>query len=638
MSPGSVYGIERRFLSGQATPQGGHTDAMNGSMDGNPAMKHSDSFLPMYPEELASRGWGAIDVLLVSGDAYVDHPSFGVALLGRRLQADGFRVGIIAQPRWDCLDDITRLGRPRLFCGVTSGALDSMLAHYTAFRKKRHDDAYTPGGRAGARPNRACIVYANLVRRAFPGVPVVLGGIEASLRRVSHYDFWDDAVRRPLLLDAKADLLVYGMGERAVVELARRLLPHAESAPQAADNAWRAASKSCFPPTLLHGLAGTVHVTSEFTPPVDAKVHRLPSHEDVLADPRRLMEATLTLERQVLEGDSWAVQSREKRMVVIAPPAPPLSTPELDALYALPFTRLAHPSYREPIPAVEMIQFSLTAHRGCAGGCSFCSLALHQGRHITSRSKTSLLDEARRCTGHPDWRGSITDVGGPSGNMWGGRCAADPARCRRRSCLTPSLCPHFRVDQKAMTQMLRAMQRLPGIRHVRMASGIRHDLALEDPVFTRTLVREFIGGQLKLAPEHCCDRVLEQMRKPPFKTFERFLTILEKESEHAGKEQYVVPYLMSAFPGCTEADMRTLAAWLRARHWKPRQVQCFIPLPGTVAAAMFYARIDAAGRPIHVARTDAARLRQHRILLAEPVNHEKTNRRKKSARAMPQHE
>jgi uncharacterized radical SAM protein YgiQ len=606
-------------------------------------MKHSDSFLPMVPEDLALRGWGAIDVLLISGDAYVDHPSFGAALLGRRLHAEGFRVGIIAQPRWNCLDDITRLGRPRLFCGVTAGALDSMLAHYTAFRKKRHDDAYTPGGRSGARPNRACIVYANLVRRAFPGVPIVLGGIEASLRRVSHYDFWDDAVRRPLLLDAKAELLVYGMGERAVLEVARRLRRHADTAPpetaapETADACTRASAPRV-PPTLLHGIAGTVYAAAEFTPPADAKVHRLPSHEEIQADPRRLMDATLTLERQVGEGDSWAVQLCEKRAVVVAPPAPPLSTPELDALYALPFTRLAHPSYREPIPALEMIQFSLTAHRGCAGGCSFCSLALHQGRRIASRGKTSLLDEARRCTQHPDWRGSITDVGGPSGNMWGGRCAADPARCRRRSCLTPSLCPHFQVDQKALTRMLRAMQKIPGVRHVRMASGIRHDLALEDPEFTRTLVREFVGGQLKLAPEHCCDRVLEQMRKPAFKTFERFLTILDKESDRAGKEQYVVPYLMSAFPGCTEEDMRTLAAWLRARHWKPRQVQCFIPLPGTVAAAMFYAGIDTAGRPIPVARTDAARLRQHRILIPDSEDYKKTYRRKKSAKAMPQHE
>lgn len=563
--------------------------------------------LPMTPAEMHSRGWDELDILLITGDAYVDHPSFGAALLGRVLEAAGYRVGIIAQPRWDTPEDFTRLGRPRLFAGITAGALDSMLAHYTAFRKLRHDDAYTPGNVHGARPNRACIVYTGIVRNAFPGLPVVLGGIEASMRRATHYDFWTEKLRRSILLDSKADLVVYGMGEKAVLGIAKRLDTCKE-----------------YQKELLWGIPGTAFACSTKTDtaqypcfPDPGELLRLPSHEATLEDAKALMTATLALELQVHQGTRWAVQEAGTQQVFFTPPAAPMKTSELDALYALPFTRRPHPSYKKPIPAADMIQFSITAHRGCAAGCTFCAISQHQGRCMQSRSAASVLDEARTFTKHPDWKGSISDVGGPTANMWGARCASDPAKCRRPDCLFPKSCPHFRTDDAALVDLLHQVAALAGVKHVRVASGIRYDMGDAGNTYLRALIREFVGGQLKVAPEHLCDNVLRLMRKPSRAAFEAFLQLFEKESRHAGKEQYVVPYLISAFPGCTEEDMRTLAEWLKKRNWRPRQVQCFIPTPGTVAAAMFHAGIDTEGRPIYVARSDRDRMRQHRILVPE---------------------
>lgn len=566
-----------------------------------PRQKMSDSPpLPMSRDEMAAYGWDELDVLLVSGDAYVDHPSFGVALLGRWLVSRGFRVGIIAQPRWDTPQDVQRLGRPRLFAGVTAGALDSMLAHYTAFRKKRRDDAYTPGGQHGARPNRACIVYTGLLRHAFPGLPVVLGGIEASLRRATHFDFWTEKIRRSILFDSKADLLVYGMGERAILGIAERLR----------EAAGRTQALRDIPGTAF-AVRRRWHEQADWVG--DAII--LPDHDEISAEAAKLMEATLAMERHVQDGSRWAVQAASDREVVFAPPAIPLSTPELDELYALPFTRRPHPIYREAIPAAEMIQFSITSHRGCGGGCSFCSLALHQGRRIRSRSAASLRAEVETLTHHPDWKGSITDVGGPTANMWGARCAIEGRECRRESCLTPKICAHFNAEQAELAKLLKSLSALPGVKHIRVSSGIRHDLALTDEAYLRTFLAEFVGGQLKLAPEHSREHLLRLMRKPPFKAFEDFLTVFERESRRSSKEQYVVPYLISAFPGCRDEDMHALADWLKDHGWKPRQVQCFVPTPGTVATAMYYAGIDPEGHPIPVARTDAERLRQHRILM-----------------------
>ena len=549
------------------------------------------------------RGWDRPDILIVSGDAYVDHPAFGSALLARVLESLGYRVAIAAQPRWDSIDDLLQFGRPRLCAGVTAGALDSMLAHYTAFRKKRHDDAYTPGGRSGARPNRACLVYAGLVRQAFPGLPVVLGGLEASMRRATHYDFWSDGFRRSMLLDAKADLLVTGMGERAMAEIARRLA--------GADTGLDPAATR----RLLRGIPGTAYALGGKEGTATPHAESLPSHKAIAEDPSRLVAATLQLERQAHSGDTVLLQSAGDRTVVLMPPAEPLSTTELDALYALPFTRRAHPDYREPVPAIETVRFSLTSHRGCGGACTFCSLAMHQGRRIVSRSVESLTRETRTLTEHSDWTGSITDVGGPTANLWGAVCASDPAACRRKSCLFPEICRSLDLSQSAIIDMLDAVSAVPGVRHVRVASGVRHDLALRDPGYLRELVARFVGGQMKVAPEHSSDTVLRLMRKPPFKVFERFLEAFRTLSKRAGKEQYLVPYLISGFPGCTDADMLELRRSLDRYGWRPQQVQCFIPTPGTLASAMFAAGIDAEGHPIPVARTDAERLRQHGILM-----------------------
>jgi len=555
---------------------------------------HSDLPLPMTRAEMARRGWDQLDVLLVSGDAYVDHPSFGAALLGRWLQAHGYRVGVVAQPRWDDTSDLTRMGPPHLLVGITAGALDSMLSIYTAFRARRRTDAYASGGRTGLRPRRASIVYANLARRAFPGVPIVLGGIEASLRRATHYDFWSDGLRRSILLDARADLLLHGMAERTLLELVQRL-----------DRGQ---------PDPLHDLPGSVRVGHASQLPPGADPLPLPSHEAILQDPMALMQATLALERQAHQGTRWAIQRCGDRDLLLGPPAAPLTTAELDRLYTLPFTREPHPSYTEPIPAAEMIRFSVTSHRGCVGGCSFCSLSLHQGRTIASRSADSITQEVARMTRHPAWRGSVTDVGGPSANMYGARCTGDVTTCERVSCLFPRPCKELASGQSELTALHLGLARLPGVRHVRVASGVRHDLALMCPEFLELLVGQLTGGQLKLAPEHISSRVLKLMRKSSLQPFEEFLERFGQLSQQAGRRQFVVPYLMSAFPGCTDDDMRELTAWLRARGWHPQQVQCFVPTPGTVATAMFYSERDERGHPIPVARTDAERLRQHRML------------------------
>ncbi len=488
--------------------------------------------LPMFREDMERRGWSRLDVLFVTGDAYVDHPSFGVALLGRWLEAHGFRVGIVAQPRWTDIEDIARLGRPRLFAGVTAGTIDSLLSHYTAFRKKRSDDAYTPGGKAGARPNRATIVYTSLARHAFPGVPVVIGGVEASLRRAAHYDFWTDKLRPSILLDSKADLLAYGMAERAVLEIARRLdaLASEEGTDEERKTGRELKEAAARRLHALRGIPGTAFALSSTdalatldAPPRDDNLIVLPSLEAMESEPAKLMEATLAIERQAHQGTHWAIQANGARHVVFTPPAENLTTAEMDQLYALPYTRSPHPSYQLPIPAARMIQFSVTSHRGCAGGCTFCSITLHQGRGIASRSKESLIEEVKSLTRHPDWKGSVSDVGGPTANMWGARCKDDPTTCKRADCLTPTVCRHFETKEGELVELLRMLRGLEGVKHLRVASGVRYDLADENGEYLRALVHEFVGGQLKIAPEHRSDHVLKLMRKPKFDAFESFL-------------------------------------------------------------------------------------------------------------------
>lgn len=570
-------------------------------------------FLPMTREEMEALGWNELDVLLVSGDAYVDHPSFGIPLLGRYLVAHGYRTGIIAQPAWNgqqAVDALRVMGRPRLLAGLGAGALDSMLAHYTAFLKRRHDDAYTPGGKTGARPNRAVIVYANLLRQAFPGLPLAAGGIEASLRRAVHYDFWSDSLRRPLLFDAPLDAIIYGMGEHALLEIVRRLDALLDIV---GDGGYTPDVAAGF--GVWEGIRGTARLEKRAERREGAVY--LPSYDEIMADPAALLKASVVMERECHNARHVLVQDCGGREVVMEPPSALLTTEEMDALYALPFTRQSHPSYKDPIPAEGMIATSITSHRGCGGGCSFCTLALHQGRCIAFRSEASILDEARRLAGMKGFSGSISDIGGPSANMWQARCGADPSSCRRTSCMFPRICPNFIEAQSRCVAMLRRAGAVPGVKHVRVASGVRFDLALQNKEALDAYAGEFTGGQLKIAPEHCVPEVLRRMRKPGLAAFEAFLKAFAEYSSAHGKEQYVVPYLMSAFPGCTDEDMRVLSRWLKARHWSPRQVQCFIPIPGTVATAMFYAGTDMEGRSIYIARSDAERRRQHNILLGE---------------------
>ena len=553
-----------------------------------------DSFLPVDREGMAARGWDACDAVIVTGDAYVDHPSFGAAIIGRHLESLGYRVGILAQPDWTRPGSFLALGVPRLFVGITSGAMDSMVNHYTSFNRIRSDDAYTPGGRAGARPDRAVTVYANAVRRAMPGVPIVLGGIEASLRRLSHYDFWSGRMRRSILLDTRADILVYGMGERQIAEIAARLAEGRE----------------------LDGIPGTAvwKGASRAIPPDGAVV--LPSHEMVCSDPSAFLEMTLAVEA---EANPWCgrplVQMSDTRMTLVHPPAEPLSRGGMDALYALPFTRRPHPSYAEPVPAWEMIRDSVTAVRGCAGGCSFCALGLHQGRHLVSRSPESVLDEVRRLAGQDWFRGTVSDIGGPTANMYGLRCANPEAekRCRRPSCLFPSPCPNFPTGQAAYADLLDSAAAVPGVKRTLVGSGLRLDLAALDPAFVRRLARGHVGGHLKVAPEHFSDRVLRLMRKPGISTWRRFLDLFLEAS--AGRDQYVLPYVMAAFPGCGINEMEEAAAELARCGLSPRQVQAFLPTPMTLATCMYATGLSPDGGAVEVERKPSEKKRQIDVLL-----------------------
>ncbi len=553
-------------------------------------------FLPTSRAEMDDLGWAECDVVLVSGDAYVDHPSFGAALVGRFLEGLGLRTGILPQPDWRDPSSILALGVPRLFAGVTGGAMDSMVNHYTSLGRIRTDDAYSEGGRSGMRPDRAVLVYSNLVRRGMPGTPIVLGGIEASLRRLSHYDFWSGKVRRSVILDTRADILVYGMGERQVAEIASRI------------DGGRS----------LEGIPGTcTWIGASGSPPEDALV--LPSHEEVSASPGDFMRMTLAVEA---EANPWSgrriVQKSDTRWVVCNPPAEPLTTSGMDALYELPYARMPHPRYTGEIPAWTMIRDSITAVRGCAGGCSFCALGLHQGRHIVSRSPGSVIREAGKLASGTRFRGVISDIGGPTANMYGLGCSDPEAErsCRRPSCLFPSICGRFRTSQKAFADLLDGAARVEGVDRVLVASGLRHDLALEDPPSLERIASRHVGGHLKVAPEHFSARILRLMRKPGKAVWRRFAEAFGRASRKAGLEQYLLPYMMAAFPGCSMDDMSEAAAELSLHRLSPRQMQIFLPTPMTLAAAMYFTGLDPRLRPVDVERGSAGRKAQLQVLLA----------------------
>jgi uncharacterized radical SAM protein YgiQ len=595
--------------------------------------------LPMSRAEMDALGWDACDVILVTGDAYVDHPSFGMAVVGRLLEAHGFRVGIISQPDWTSADAFRALGAPTLFFGVTAGNMDSMVNRYTADRRVRSDDAYTPHGAPGKRPDHAVIVYAQRVREALPGSTVVVGGIEASLRRVAHYDYWSDTVRRSILLDSKADLLVYGNGERQIVEIAHRLAagtpvngltdirgtafalrawpagfstidstsidapgplnppvdPYAR-APVA--NAGHAPAQACGTAAATPPAAGGAEQPLQFIRRTakldrDRTVIRLPAFEAVRADPVLYAHASRVLHLETNPGNARAlVQRHGDRDVWLNPPPIPLTTPEFDGVYDLPYTRLPHPAYGDAkIPAWEMIRFSVIIQRGCFGGCTFCSITEHEGRIIQNRSERSILREIEAIRDKvPGFTGVISDLGGPTANMYRIACKSREieSACRRPSCVFPGVCPNLDTDHSALIGLYRKARALPGVKKVLIASGVRYDLAVESPEYIRELATHHVGGYLKIAPEHTEPGPLGKMMKPGIGTYHRFKELFDRYSKAAGKEQYLIPYFIAAHPGTTDEDMLNLALWLKQNGLRVDQVQTFLPSPMATATAMYH--------------------------------------------------
>jgi uncharacterized radical SAM protein YgiQ len=559
------------------------------------------SFIPVSREEALRRGWNELDVIFVSGDAYVDHPSFGVPLLARLFESRGFRVGIIPQPDWRNKESFMVLGRPKLFFAVSSGAMDSMVAHYTPAKKLRRDDAYTPGNRHGARPNRATIVYTSRLKEAFRDVPVVLGGIEASLRRFAHYDYWEDRVRRSVLFDAKADLLVYGMGERPLLEIAERM-------------------RSGELLSALHDIRGTAWIGGVTQlAGIAGSVCTLPSWEEVASDHRAFADAFRLTEQQMNPyGGATVVQRHANRCLICNPPSLPLSPQELDEVYGLPFEKAPHPMYREPIPAYVQIRSSITTHRGCFGGCAFCAITHHQGKIVQSRTEASILQEVRRLAAFPWFKGTVTDVGGPTANMYASGCRDENsmAKCRRGSCLHPSLCNKLRLADREAATLLRKIRSIPGVKHVAVASGIRFDMFPRQPEYLRELLAHHVGGLLKAAPEHFVDSVTGRMRKPPRTVFAQFLEHFRAENARLGKRYAVVPYLMSGHPGCSLSDMVDAALVLKKMGLKVEQVQEFTPTPGTLSTCMYHTELDPyTGEKVYVAKTDREKRLQKALLL-----------------------
>ncbi len=536
-------------------------------------------FLPVTKEEMEALGWAELDFLYVSGDAYVDHPSFAVSVITRVLASSGYRVGIISQPDWQTAEAFKVLGRPRLAVLIGAGNLDTMVAHYTAAKKKRRQDLYSPGGESGKRPDRATVVYANRVREAFPGVPVIIGGIEASLRRFAHYDYWQDKVRRSILFDSRADLLLYGMGEKAILEVAAILAKGA-------------------PVKKLRHIRGTCYDAGSLEE-ISSEYLLLPSYEAVSEHKKEyaIMTREAFFEQDSVRGKTL-VQQHGNRFLVQNPPMPPLSTEELDWVYELPYTRKAHPMYDEAggVPGLSEIQFSITSSRGCFGSCNFCSLTFHQGRTVTARSHESIVREAEALKELPGFKGYIHDVGGPTANFRRPACDKQmtTGTCRNKRCLYPSVCPSIRADHSDYRLLLKKLRELPYIKKVFVRSGIRFDylLADSDDRFLRELLEHHVSGQLRVAPEHIADSVLSAMGKPSAKVYDTFRKKFKKLNEQLGKEQYLVPYLMSSHPGSSLKEAIELAVYLRKERIRPEQVQDFYPTPGSVSTAMYYTGLD----------------------------------------------
>ncbi|MCF1426749.1 MAG: YgiQ family radical SAM protein [Shewanella sp.] len=593
-------------------------------------------FLPMSRKEMDKLGWDSCDIIIVTGDAYVDHPSFGMAVIGRMLEAQGFRVGIISQPDWSSKEDFMKLGKPNLFFGVTAGNMDSMINRYTADRKLRHDDAYTPGNEGGKRPDRAVTVYTQRCKEAFKEVPVIIGGIEASLRRLAHYDYWSDKVRRSVIFDAKADILIYGNAERPLVEVAQRLAA-GESAGQLTDirgtavivkqplPEWRGMDSRKL--DQLHKIDpipnpyGADDVGCQnLSGPSDTKIFdndapkaitvqppkpkpweqcyvMLPAFEKVSQDRYLYAHASRVMHQETNPGCARALyQSHGDRAVWINPPAWPLNTDEMDAVFDLPYQRIPHPVYgKAKIPAYDMIKTSINIMRGCFGGCSFCSITEHEGRIIQSRSQDSIIREIKQIQDKvPGFTGVISDLGGPTANMYRLGCSSEKAEktCRRLSCVYPSICGHLNTDHKHTIDLYRAARDVPGIKKVLIASGVRYDLAIEDPRYVRELAKHHVGGYLKIAPEHTEEGPLSKMLKPGMGTYDKFKELFDQYSKEAGKKQYLIPYFIAAHPGTTDEDMVNLALWLKRHQFKLDQVQNFYPSPMANATAIYHTELN----------------------------------------------
>lgn len=577
-------------------------------------------FLPMSRAEMTALGWDACDIVLVTGDAYVDHPSFGMAIIGRLLESQGFRVGIIAQPDWQSAEPFKALGKPTLFFGVTGGNMDSMVNRYTADRRLRHDDAYTPGGEGGKRPDRCAIVYAQRCREAFKDVPIVLGGIEASLRRIAHYDHWSEKVRRSVLADAKADLLLYGNAERAVVEVANRLA--AGEKPADLNSIRGVALFRRVPEHYIELHADDLDSADEGAArrPGDTVI-RLPSYEQVEQDREAYARASRVLHREANPGNARAlVQRHGDRDLWLNPPPIPLTSAEMDAVYDLPYARAPHPSYGDAkIPAWDMIKFSVTIMRGCFGGCSFCSITEHEGRIIQNRSEASILREIENIRDKtPGFTGVISDIGGPTANMYRMACK-DPkieAACRRPSCVFPDICPNLNTSHDELIRLYRKVRETKGVKKVMVASGVRYDLAVKSPEYIQELVTHHVGGYLKIAPEHTERGPLDKMMKPGIGAYDRFKEMFDAAAKRAGKQYYLIPYFIAAHPGTTDEDMMNLALWLKKNRYRADQVQTFLPSPMANSTTMYHTGIN----PLRAVRRGASEkvesvkgLRQRRL-------------------------
>ncbi len=562
----------------------------------------TSNFLPVSQEDMHSRDWWYYDFLVVTADAYIDHPSFGTAIIARCLEAEGYRVAVLAQPDWHSADAFRNMGEPRYGIFIGGGNIDSMVAHYTAAKKRRSTDAYSPGGRMGLRPDRPTIVYANRAREAFPGKPIVIGGLEASLRRFAHYDYWDDAVRRSILFDAQADLLVYGMGERATREIACALARGE-------------------PVESLTAVRGTAYAAKDPACCAFESVS-VPSYEAVCADKRDYaLAAKIEYEEHDPVRGRALLQPHGGQTLVVNPPAIPLSREELDFVAELPYAREVHPMYNSlgGVAAIEEVRFSVTHNRGCFGGCNFCSLAFHQGRMITSRSHESVVREVERFTRDPLFKGYVHDVGGPSANFRHPSCGQQlkNGMCKNRSCLAPAPCKNLDPSHADYLALLRKVRAVPGVKKVFIRSGIRYDYMLCEPnsEFFSELVRHHVSGQLKVAPEHCAARVLDYMGKPCFDVYERFLDKYRRLNQRYGLEQYVVPYLMSSHPGCTLGDAVELAVFLNKTGRQPEQVQDFYPTPGTLSTCMWYTELDPQTmEPVYVAKSPHDKALQRALL------------------------